>query len=358
MASPLGHSSRAQLYKRCSARGWPNKVLAQGSRSFFALFLSRPEKQLNQGSETLCSAYTEFVLSIPIFSYLLWFCAKHCHSSNSRVRSEEKISSETAWAKLTNPQVNLLRGENCKNSTSTPRLMSHPTPLTALQPWSVLLDLTGYLKDKHFRTIADISILKSGHNSRLIWGSVSLGSIQIVTFGKQTLRSKQWCYVRIWEAGKQSTFPSLGRVTCCAWTLSSFSLTNQPGAPCDQGRGSGDTGSSRGAWGTKAKGLTSPHACGMNEWSWKMHHLEHLKPTVKWNSYTRREVCVVPKSGHEILSALTVARAHLFFHRLIKLQQRFDCFKRTEIGNCGKSHSHLCVCEIQQNFSGLRDWEM
>lgn len=74
--------------------------------------------------------------------------------------------------------------------------------------------------------------------------------------------------------------------------------------------------------------------------------MEHLKPTVKWNSYTKRKVCVVPESGHDMLTALIVARAHLFFHGLTELQQRFDCFKRTEIGsNCAKSHSHFCVCE-------------
>lgn len=119
----------------------------------------------------------------------------------------------------------------------------------------------------HFRTIIDSSLLKSGHNSRLIWGSVSFASVQVVTFRKQTLRSKQWCYMRIWEAGKQLPFPSMGRVTCCAWTLpmSSFSLYKQPGAPCDWGRGAGDTGSSRGTRGTEAKGLTSPHTCGIND---------------------------------------------------------------------------------------------
>lgn len=43
-----------------------------------------------------------------------------------------------------------------------------------------------------------------------------------------------------------------------------------------------------------------------------------------------------------ILTALIMARAHLFFHGLTKLQERDDCFKRTEIeGNCAKSHSHV-----------------
>lgn len=356
MASPLGHS-RAQLYKRCSARGWPNKILAQGSTSFC---LSRPGKELNQVFETLCSAYTEFVLSF------LFQSSHICHVFVQstiilpipRVKSEEKINSETVWARLTDPQINLLRVENRKNSTSTPRLMSHPihSPpalISATQPDRA------FKRHTHFRTLIDISILKSSHNNRLIWGFVSFGSVQIVTFGKQTLRSKQWCYVRIWEAAKQFTFSSLGRVTCCAWTLplSCFSLFNQPGAPCEQGRGAGDTGSSRGTRGTKAKGLSSPHACGMNDpekcTSWSVSSL-------LWNGIPAQKEKLLwfrvwSWCANDVPIALIMARAHHFFHGLIELQQRFDCFKRTEIGgNSAKSHSHLCVWEIQQNFSGLR----
>lgn len=89
-----------------------------------------------------------------------------------------------------------------------------------------------------------------------------------------------------------------------------------------------------------------------------MHRLERLKPTVKWNSYTKWEVCVVPKSGRDILTALITARAHPFFHGLTELQQRFDCLKRTETGgNSAKSHSRVCVWDTAklQWIKRLRD---
>lgn len=46
---------------------------------------------------------------------------------------------------------------------------------------------------------------------------------------------------------------------------------------------------------------------------------------------------MVPKSGHDILRALIMGRAHLFFIGLTELQERDDCFKRTETeGNYAK----------------------
>lgn len=149
MASPFGHSSRAQLYKRCSARGWPNKILAQ-RRSSFALCLSRRGKQLNQGFETLCSAYTEFVLSF-LFqsSHISHVFAQNCHSSSSRVGSEEKIGSSHQRENKRGPswQIPKLTYSEWKTvKTAPPHPGWCPSPSTALQPWSVPLNLTGHLK--------------------------------------------------------------------------------------------------------------------------------------------------------------------------------------------------------------------
>jgi len=73
-----------------------------------------------------------------------------------------------------------------------------------------------------------------------------------------------------------------------------------------------------------------------------MHCLEHLKPATKWNSSAKIYVCVAPESGHDTLTALIMAGAHLFFHGLTELKERDDCFKGTETeGNCAKSHPHV-----------------
>lgn len=141
MASATGHSSRAQLYKKCSAKSWPNKTLAEGSTSSFTLRLPRLGKHQSVSKPLFGSsafAYAElvpfpFCSPLPKTAYVSVQNTCILPIPGLGEKQAGKISSEAARTKLTNPQVNLLQAENCEKSPPTPRLMPRSQPSSAEQ---------------------------------------------------------------------------------------------------------------------------------------------------------------------------------------------------------------------------------
>lgn len=146
-----------------------------------------------------------------------------------------------------------------------------------------------------------------------------------------------------WEERSTVLELCLWAPSCCSLQCQSISLCHQRCTPCNWCGRSGDTSQLQRHMRWQDTDIKAQRPSDLT------HHM-HVEliilkkctawsiSNVLWNGIHRqKDKFVVPKSGHDILRAVIMGRAHLFFIGLTELQERDDCFKRTETeGNYAK----------------------
>lgn len=136
MASARGHSSRAQLYKKHSARGWPNKLLAEGSITSINS-LTRILKHSALPLPTTELVLFSFCPSLPRHIYVS-VQNTSILSLRSKTRRENQDGPSWQMPKLTCSKWRTVKA-------APPAKVDDP--FTVLQHWAGLLNWTGRLKD-------------------------------------------------------------------------------------------------------------------------------------------------------------------------------------------------------------------